>query len=92
MPFLDYEFHKAWNAQYRREQRALLRETRWDAEKYPNRKAWEKALLKCEQMRQRAIKHPHLVSRRAEDWDFEWQYMEALEEIAARAKQKKGSH
>jgi len=79
MPFRDIAIKRAYHAAYNREQRRLLRETDWDRKRYPDRRAWERAVLKCEQMRQYAIKHPHLVSRQLKHWDFDFQYREALE-------------
>jgi hypothetical protein len=75
MPFRDIAIKRAYHARYNREQRRLSRETDWDRKRYPDRRAWERAVLKCEQMRRKAIKHPHLMSRgMLKDWDFEWQY------------------
>jgi hypothetical protein len=73
------EWQRRYMPGYMAARRRLVRETPWDRQRYPVRKAWERAVLKCEQMRQYAIKHPHLVSRQLKHWDFDFQYCEALE-------------
>jgi hypothetical protein len=84
MPFLSAARKAQWQREYMpgymAECRRLVRETPWDALKYPDRKAWERALLKCEGLRRKAIKHPHLVWGVGwAGWDFNFQYKLAVE-------------
>jgi hypothetical protein len=59
--------------QYMKERRRLLKETYWDKGRFPDRRAFERAVFRCESLRKRVIKNPSLGSRLI-DWDFEYQY------------------